>query len=72
MGTSLAVHWLRLLASIAGVMGSIPDWRTSIPQAEWHGLKKKKRTVKSCICGLEQYPLAGIPHFSLLQVLGSH
>jgi len=43
MGTSLAVHWLRLLASIAGVMGSIPDWRTSIPQAEWHGLNKNKK-----------------------------
>ena len=41
-GASLAVHWLRLLASIAEVMGSIPDWQTNIPQAEWYGLKKKK------------------------------
>ena len=30
-GTSLVVQWLRLLASPAGGMGSIPGWGAKIP-----------------------------------------
>ena len=34
-GTSLVVQWLRLHASTAGGMGSIPGWRTKIPHVTW-------------------------------------
>ena len=34
-GTSLAVQWLRLSASIAGDTGSIPGRGTKIPHAMW-------------------------------------
>ena len=37
MTTSLAVQWLRLQASTAGDMGSIPGQGTKIPRAAWHG-----------------------------------
>ena len=36
------VQWLRLPASKAGGVGSIPDQVTKIPQALRHGKKKKK------------------------------
>ena len=39
MGTSLAVQCLRLCASTAGGIGSIPGWGTKIPHAAWHGQK---------------------------------
>ena len=39
--TSLAVQWLRLRASSAGGMGSIPGQETTIPQAARHGQKIK-------------------------------
>ena len=39
VGTSLAVQWLRLRASNAGVAGSIPGQGTKIPRA--HGVAKK-------------------------------
>ena len=39
---SLAVQQLALGASTAGGPGSIPGRRTKIPQAVWHGQKKKK------------------------------
>ena len=45
-GTSLAVQWLRLCASNAKGVGSIPGWGTKIPHAIWRGqenIKKKKR-----------------------------
>ena len=32
--------WLRLLASNAGDLGSIPDWGTKIRHAMWHSQKK--------------------------------
>ena len=32
-GTFLGVQWLRLQASTAGGVGSIPDWGTKIPRA---------------------------------------
>ena len=41
LGTSLAVQWLRLHASNAGGMSSIPGQGTKIPHAEGHGHKKK-------------------------------
>ena len=40
-GTSLAVQWLRLHASTAGDVGSIPDRGTKIPHAVQWGRKKK-------------------------------
>ena len=36
------MQWLRLRASNAGVMGSIPGRGTQDPQAMWCGKKKKK------------------------------
>ena len=38
-GTSLVVQWLRLHASTAGGVGSLPRWRTKIPHV-WCGQKK--------------------------------
>ena len=35
------VQWLALGASTAGGTGSSPGWGTKIPQAMWHGQKKK-------------------------------
>ena len=35
--TSLAIQWLRLWASTAGGMGSIPGWETKIAHAVWGG-----------------------------------
>ena len=42
-GTSLAVQWLGLCASVAGGMGSIPGQGTKIPHATRYGQKKKKK-----------------------------
>ena len=48
MGTSLAVQWLRLGASNAGGMGSIPGWGTKIPHAvSWPKKKKKGQMVNA-------------------------
>ena len=49
-GTSLAVQWLRLCASKAGDMGSIPGLWTKIAHAVWRGKKKKKIYQNSCVC----------------------
>ena len=38
-GTSPAVQWLRLHASTAGGVGSIPGQGTKIPHAVWGGQK---------------------------------
>ena len=35
MGTFLVVQWLRLHASIAGGVGSVPRQETKIPHAVW-------------------------------------
>ena len=43
LGTSLAVQWLGLCASTAGVMGSIPGRRTKISEAARRSQKKKKK-----------------------------
>ena len=45
-GTSLAILWLRLHASNAGGMGSIPGRRNKIPQATQHKKKTKKEEEK--------------------------
>ena len=37
---SLAVQWLGLCDSTAGVIGSLPGWETKIPCGSWHGQKK--------------------------------
>ena len=41
-GTSLVVPWLRLRASNAGYLGSIPGWGNRIPHAVQCGQKEKK------------------------------
>ena len=46
-GTSLAVQWLRLCASNARGMGSIPGWGTKIPYVVWHGHKIKRKETKA-------------------------
>ena len=45
-GTTLAVQWLRLWASTAGGVGSIPGWGTKIPRAECGVAKKKQNKTK--------------------------
>ena len=45
VGTSLAVHWLRLRASTAGAIGSIPAQGIKILHAAWCSQKKKKKRV---------------------------
>ena len=42
-GISLAVQWLRLHASNAVGLGSIPGQGTKIPHAVWHGQKKEHK-----------------------------
>ena len=44
IGEFLLVQWLRLWAFTAECPGSIPRGRTHIPEAAWHGKKKKKST----------------------------
>ena len=44
METSLEAQWLRLHASTAGDMGSIPDQGTKVPYAI-QNKKKKKSTI---------------------------
>ena len=58
-GNSLAVQWLGLHASTAGVTGSIPGWGTKIPHATWQSQKKKKKRKKK----LPYYP--EIPLFTI-------
>ena len=41
-GVSQVVQWLRLHASTAGGMGSIPGLGTKIPHAAWCGQKDNK------------------------------
>ena len=44
LGTSLAVQWLRFLASTGGGVGSIRGWETKIP-TQWGVAKKRKKSV---------------------------
>ena len=43
--TSLVVQWLRLSASNARGMGSIPGQGTKIPHAMWHSQNKQTKNV---------------------------
>ena len=45
LATFLAVQWLRLHASNAGGVGSIPCQGTKIPHAVWRGGKKIKNKI---------------------------
>ena len=45
-GISPVVQWLRLHASNAGGMGSIPGQGTKIPHIVWLGEKSKKKKIK--------------------------
>ena len=49
-GNSPAVQWLRLHASPAGSMDSIPGWGTKISHATWHGQKGKKQYTNTTTC----------------------
>ena len=42
-GTSLVAQWLRIHASTAGGVGSIPGWGTKIPHVMQHGQNKTKK-----------------------------
>ena len=45
VGTSLVVQWLGLRAVTAEGPGSIPGRGAKIPQAIWHGQKRKERKL---------------------------
>ena len=55
-GTSLAVQWLGLCTSTAAGMGSILGQGTKIPEATWHGHKKKKERKKEKPTQFPDYP----------------
>ena len=57
IGSSLVVQWLRLQASTAGGMGSIPGWGTKILHAMQYARPPKKRRV----LGLQEHPKLAIP-----------
>jgi len=46
---SLAVQWLGLHAFTAEVSGLIHGQGTKIPQAVWHGQKKKEERIKEIL-----------------------
>ena len=48
-GSSPATQWLRLHASAAVIVGSVPGQGTVIQHATWHGqkIKKKEKDDKS-------------------------
>ena len=60
IGTSLVVQWLRLCASSAGSMGSIPGQGTKIPHAMWRGKKKEKGKKKTSVVLPTRLPI--FPH----------
>ena len=66
--TSLAVQWLRLCASTAGVVGLILGWRTKILHATW-----SIQTIKKIVFGIDSAPLSYFSciwvYLSLLPVL---
>ena len=41
----MAGQWLRLCATTAGGVGSIPGQGTKIPYASWHSKNKKKNII---------------------------
>ena len=60
LGTSQVVQWLRLHASTAEGLGSIPGQGTKIPHAVWYG---QKETLKDVGGGL---PLAAVANAFLI------
>lgn len=44
---SMAVQWLRLLASSGGEVGLVPDWSTKIPYAMWYRQNKERKEKKN-------------------------
>ena len=61
LGISLVVQWLRLHASTAEGLGSIPGQGTKIPHAVWYGQKKKKMKVVGGVL-----PLAAVANTFLI------
>ena len=72
-GTSLVIHWLRLHASNARCLSSIPGWGTGIPYVEQHGQDKQtnkqtktpltNKQTSVCVCitfSSVIYPLSDI------------
>ena len=49
VGTSLAIQWLRLQASTAGGVGSIPGLGTKLLHAAWHSQRKKKKPTTTVL-----------------------
>ena len=61
-GTSLVVQWLRLCATTAGGMGSIPDWETKILHATQSSVterKKGQKDIRSLERGLDRQAKEG-------------
>ena len=57
--TSLVVKWLRLHASKAGDVGSIPSWGSKIPHAMLWNQKKQNKTKQCQVCpGYRDYPMS--------------
>ena len=48
-GTALVVQWLRLHASTAWDVGSIPGGGTKLPYDMWHGQKKRPLVFRIAI-----------------------
>ena len=65
-GTSLVVQWLRLHASNAGGMGSIPGQGTKIPQAMQCGQKIKERKKENQATLWEKIFAVNIPGIGLI------
>ena len=53
-GTSLTLQWLRLCASTAAGMSSIPGWETKIPHDVQHNQKKEKKERKCFLIFLQK------------------
>ena len=60
MRTSLVVQWLRLQASNAGHMGSVPGLGTKILHAAGPGQKKENK--KSCGLEIMHHKTQGLTH----------
>ena len=59
-GNSWAIQWLGLCASTSEGKGLIPGQRTKVPQAAWHGQKKKKKMGPVCLMDAKGCSFASI------------
>ena len=57
MGHLWVIQRLGLLAFTAQGTGSIPGWGTKIPQAAWHGQKKKKQKTQPYDTSIKEKPV---------------